>query len=59
MDHQLAGRGRGQQALLYSGMSDFSDRTIEYQLHQVNYYLKLLNEDLYCSTLNIDRRRVH
>ena len=59
VDHQLAGRGRGRQALLRSGMSPFSDRIIQYQLHHANYYLKLLNEDLHRHTLNIDRRRIH
>ena len=59
VDHQLAGRGRGRQSLLRAGMSPFSDRIIQYQLHQANYYLKLLNEDLYQRTLNIDRRRIH
>ncbi len=59
VDHQLAGRGRGRQALQRSGMTPFSDRIIEYQLRQANYYLKLLNEDLHRHTLNIDRRRIH
>ena len=40
-------------------MTPFSDRIIEYQLRQANYYLKLLNEDLHRHTLNIDRRRIH
>ena len=59
VDHQLAGRGKGRQALLRSGMSDFSDRIIEYQLRQANYYLKLLNKDLHQHTLKIDRRKIH
>jgi hypothetical protein len=59
VDHQLAGRGRGRQALLRAGMSDFSDRSLEYQLRQTNYYLKLLNEQIQTRSGKIDRRRIH
>jgi len=59
VDHQLAGRGRGRQALLRAGMTDFSDRILEYQLRQANYYLKLLNEEVQTRSINIDRRRIH
>ena len=59
IDHQLAGRGRGRQALLRAGMSDFSDRILEYQLRQSNYYLKLLNKEVQTRSTNIDRRRIH
>lgn len=59
VDHQLAGRGKGRQALLRAGMIDFSDRILEYQLRQSNYYLKLLNEGLQKRSFNIDRRRIH
>ena len=42
VDHQLAGRGRGRQALLRAGMSDFSDRILEYQ-----YFVTMGEGDLY------------
>lgn len=59
VDHQLAGRGRGRQALIRSGISPFSDRILHYQLQHANYYLKLLNKDLQRRTMNIDRRRIY
>jgi len=59
IDHQVAGRGNGRQALLRSGMVDLTDRQLQYQLDRGLYYVQRFNRDLNQNIGKIDCRRIH
>ena len=59
IDQLVAGRESGRQALLRSGMTEFTDRIIKYQLKQARYYLEHFFYQINHQISNIDRRKVY
>ena len=55
----LAGRESGRQALLRTGMSNLTDRILDYQLRNSHCYLQQFKEQLQQQNTTIDRRRVY
>ncbi len=59
VDHQLAGRDRGRQAMLRSGMSELTDRITAYNLKHISCYLEHFKEAQLRHKPKIDKRRIH
>jgi len=59
VDHLLAGRGFGRQALLRTGLTEMTDRMIQYHLCRLAYYPQCFKQTQQRHFTKVDRRLIH